>query len=209
MGYFFLMGIVSLYFGDFDPSSFPAIFGLVLVVIFYLIAGFALQSAHKKDGRSKIDWLILAGYPFLIYYLVFFDFHQSRSFFWILPGYLYFSIIVGGFLGGIILSPRLARLDRYSKEEIRETVDQGWAFVRTWRLYLIWGGLLVVLLLALVYIPLTLLIHLEEINGWRIGLFVLLFSAGIIRVNLFTYRHSIFHLRRDPELHHKFESTSS
>ena len=201
--YYFLMGVVSLYVGDFDPSSILAVFGFTCALIFYIIAAFALQTAHKKDGRSKIDWLVLAAYPFLIYFLVFSDFDESRPFFWILPGYFYFSIIAGGFLGGICLSPILARSDRYSKEEIEGIVDRGRA-ITNWPLSLFSVMLLLTLLLALIYVPLTLLRDLEGVRTWRRGLFILLFSAGILRVVQFGYRHTIFHIRRDPELQQKY-----
>jgi hypothetical protein len=201
--YFILMGVASLYFGGFDPSSLLSVFGLLFAVIFYLTAALALQVAHKKEGRSKFDWLVLALYPFLIYLLIFKDFNQNRPFFWILPGYFYFSMITGGFLGGIILSPHLARWERYAKAEVEDIVDRGRART-SWPFSLMSIGLIVALLLALVFVPLTLLRDFKEIGKWQMGLFIVLFIIGIIRVGQFSYRHTIFHIKHDPELLNKY-----
>ncbi|MEW6185048.1 MAG: hypothetical protein AB1585_04825 [Thermodesulfobacteriota bacterium] len=201
--YFFFMGIISLYFSGFDPSSLLSVFGLVFAGIFYLVAASALQIAHKKDGRSRFDWLVLALYPFLIYLLIFKDFNQNRSFFWILPGYFYFSMITGGFLGGILLSPHLARWESFSKEEVEDIVDRGRG--RTaWPFSLMSIGLIIALLLALTYVPLALWRDLKEVGNWQKGLFAILFSVGMIRVIYFSYRHTIFHIRRDPDLQQKY-----
>jgi len=185
-------------------SSFISIMGLMVGLVFFIIASVSLQVAHHKDKRPFTDlfWFLL--FPFIAYGVIFFSFDFSSKLFWIFPGYFYFLSITGGFVFGILLSPFIAARDNIPKRRIKQIVREGFVYLKSHGLRSAAGIMFSAILTVLVYYYWYMLSHFVELSLFQTVIFYVFQFAAILAVIRFTYRHTKFNISKDYRLKKKY-----
>ncbi len=198
--------VFSLYFSGYDFTRFVPIVLLVLSLILYILATGALQIAHDKEERSLSDFLYVAVYPYLVYFLTFSRLDFDNSFLWFFCGFFYFFIISGGFVFGIIFSLLFARRDVGSSRDTDRHLERGKRIIKAGRnglmLLIFSGGIFS----ALTVVFLRLAQTVENIEPYRVVLFYFFLTIGIWAIVRFTHRHTVFNISKDPSLRKKYRS---
>ncbi len=203
--YCFVTLVFAFIFSRLDFTAFVPATLLFVGIVFYIIAIVALQVMHQKEARSLNDLLLVIGYPYLVYFLMFFSLNYRDQQLWIIVGFFYFLVLTAGFVLGIVLSPLIAKLKEFPKEEIRGHLRFGIEFLKRGRgigdaLFLLIG-----IFIALVYFYARFLLRFSHLSLYQAFVFYFFLLLGIIAVVKFTFRHTVFNIARDPELKRKYD----
>jgi hypothetical protein len=164
----------------------------VIGLVFYLVASVALQTAHAFDGRSLVELLLVAAYPYFVYAAVFLRFDVGSLSFWAFPGVFYFLMLTGGFVFGMILAPLLARREGRDWGAVGETAWRGIELLKTLGLF---GSALIVLpalVLSLAGAAVYLALRLWSLDAARTVELLLFLAAGAGAILIFSFRHTVF-----------------
>jgi len=178
------------------PENKPWLFVVVAGLVFYIVAGIALQIMQHRDKRPVWELAVLAGYPFLAFHLQFKSTAFLTTAFWRYAGWSYFLIMAGGFILAIVLAPLFARLRGAPAGQVGEVLKLGKAHVARYG----WKGVGgVIALCALLCAPILYVAwlamrqanELQARKSWPYAAYV---GLGALIMLALTYRHTLFGL---------------
>jgi len=198
--YLFYILLFSLYFSKLNFTLLLPVFLGVISLILYIISVATLQIAHYKEKRSISELLYLFVYPFFVYFLTFFKLDFTNSFLWLFCGLFYFFVIAGGFIFGILLSPVIAKSKFISKREIDIQSAKGEKKAKTGNFLIMVMILIGGFFFSLTFMFLKLIKIMETIEPYKTAIFYSFLILGITLIIKFTYRHSIYNIKKDTNL---------
>ncbi len=206
MNVFLRIGFASAYISLFVAARVLALFpdppaGATLLFAAELIACTvstgALLAMHHQEKSSPV-WLA-AGllYPLGIYVLLGGSPDWTEKLVWMFWGDFLGLTIIGGFLGGVFLSPVFASIDSPTAKGIGEWIRVGVSFIRGLGLAGFALALFVLTGIALYFLWKRLAGYCPSGPEWQGIVFWLGLLLPTLAVIRFTYRHTLPHLLKD------------
>ena len=183
---------LAVFFAFEDPFSLFLFLPVTAGLIAGIVAGGAFQVAHHRIGRPVLEVILFALYPFLNYYLVFWEIDFGTRSLWIFCGFYYFLTITIGFVLGIFIAPFATDKPGCSRGGVFKAIKDGIEFIKSMKLLVYGLFLLALIVVAAIVFFLPLADLIEGVSDLQKLLFYLPFLAALFFFVKFTSRHTFF-----------------